>query len=306
VIDPPQGVLWTANNRVVGGAMFDQIGNAGVDSGIRAGQIRDRLLALEKSSEADLLKVQLDDEALSFLKWRQLYLSEVPSSSQDERRAEVRRIVETWNGRAGAEGAGYRIVNQFRFEVRRLILEPLRDELTRRGVFPGGPGFMPQEEGILWAIVAARPEHLLPIRFASWGELFQTAADQVVRSLQAEGRPFEQCSWGQANTTLVKHPLGDAVPLLGRWLDMPPALLSGARMDLPRITSPGFGASERFVVSPGKEESGLFHMPGGQSGHPLSPHYRDGHAEWEQGAPTPFLPGAKVSELVLEPRRGKH
>ena len=32
-------------------------------------------------------------------------------------------------------------------------------------------------------------------------------------------------------------------------------------------------------------------MPGGQSGHPLSPHYADGHAAWAKGEPTPFLPG---------------
>jgi penicillin amidase len=56
-----------------------------------------------------------------------------------------------------------------------------------------------------------------------------------------------------------------------------------------------------MVVSPGKEALGLFHMPGGQSGHPLSPHYRDGHAAWVRGEATPFLPGAAVHVLTLVP-----
>jgi penicillin amidase len=92
--------------------------------------------------------------------------------------------------------------------------------------------------------------------------------------------------------------LSRAVPALGRFLDLPADQLPGDS-NLPRFQSPGAGASERLVVSPGREASGLFHMPGGQSGHPLSPHYRDGHAAWVKGEPTAFLPGPAVHVLVL-------
>jgi penicillin amidase len=44
-------------------------------------------------------------------------------------------------------------------------------------------------------------------------------------------------------------------------------------------------------------------MPGGQSGHPLSPHYRDAHPAWVNGEPTPFLPGPAVQTLHLTPVR---
>jgi penicillin G amidase len=62
-----------------------------------------------------------------------------------------------------------------------------------------------------------------------------------------------------------------------------------------------YSASERLAVSPGHEEAGYFHMPVGQSGHPLSPYYRKGHEAWEEGRPTPFLPGPAVHRLRLEP-----
>ncbi len=42
-------------------------------------------------------------------------------------------------------------------------------------------------------------------------------------------------------------------------------------------------------------------MPGGQSGHPMSPHYRAGHEAWVKGEPTPFLPGETVHTLTLVP-----
>jgi penicillin amidase len=69
----------------------------------------------------------------------------------------------------------------------------------------------------------------------------------------------------------------------------------------PRVQTPFFGASERMVVSPGREEEGLFHMPTGQSGNPLSPYFRAGHDAWVRGDPTPFLPGTKEHTLILQP-----
>jgi penicillin G amidase len=70
---------------------------------------------------------------------------------------------------------------------------------------------------------------------------------------------------------------------------------------MPRVQSPSFGASERFVVSPGREAEGIFHMPGGQSAHPLSPFFRAGHQAWVRGEATPFLPGPAVHRLTLQP-----
>ena len=70
---------------------------------------------------------------------------------------------------------------------------------------------------------------------------------------------------------------------------------------MPRVQGVSNGASERFVVSPGHEAEGIFHMPGGQSGHPLSPFYRAGHAAWVRGEPTPFLPGKTEYAITLQP-----
>jgi penicillin amidase len=81
---------------------------------------------------------------------------------------------------------------------------------------------------------------------------------------------------------------------------MPAQALPGD-VHLPRVQGESTGASQRLAVSPGHEEDGYFHMPSGQSGHPLSPHYRSGHEAWVRGEPTPFLPGPAVTRLVLRP-----
>jgi len=158
-----------------------------------------------------------------------------------------------------------------------------------------------QFEGVAWPLLEQRPAHLLPRRFDSWDALLEDAAAQVRDELSATG-PLAARSWGERNTAHICHPLAGAIPLLGeRALCMPPDPLDGDA-DMPRVAAPSFGASERMVVSPGHEADGIIHMPGGQSGHPLSPFWGAGHDDWVHGRPTPFLPGETEHTLTLRPR----
>jgi len=138
--------------------------------------------------------------------------------------------------------------------------------------------------------------HLLSPKYKSWDEQILAAADAMLDSLGGEA--LARRTWGERNRSRIQHPLSRAVPALGRLLDMPSEPLPGDQ-NMPRVQAPDQGASERLVVSPGDEANGLFHMPGGQSGHPLSPYYRAGHSAWAHGEPTPFLPGPTVHRLTL-------
>ena len=71
--------------------------------------------------------------------------------------------------------------------------------------------------------------------------------------------------------------------------------------NMPRVQAPAFGASQRMVVAPGHEADGIVQMPGGQSGHPLSPFWGAGHAAWVRGDAAPFLPGDRQHRLLLQP-----
>jgi penicillin amidase len=98
----------------------------------------------------------------------------------------------------------------------------------------------------------------------------------------------------------IRHPLSRALPWLASFLDMPTLELPGDG-NMPRVQNGIEGASERFAVSPGHESEGYLHIPGGQSGHPLSPFYRAGFMEWARGEPLPFLPGPAQHTLTLAP-----
>ena len=302
VVDPPSGRIWTANARVVGGDMYKLLGDGGgYVIGARARQIRDRLFDVEGATEADLLAVQLDDRAVFLERWRGLLLEVLTEDfvAADPLRAELRRLLDDWDGRASTGSAAYRLVRAFRLELRHQVLGYLTAPCQA-----ADEGFrytlLGQEEGPLWRLVSARPQHLLDPRFDDWDEQLATAVDAMLERLTQNGGELASQTWGAYNQVAVRHPLSRFMPFAARWLDMPTLALPGDS-HMPRVQSPGAGASERFVVSPGREGHGIFHMPTGQSGHPLSPNYGDGHAAWAEGEPTSFLPGPAAHTLTLTP-----
>jgi penicillin amidase len=167
------------------------------------------------------------------------------------------------------------------------------------------PGFvMPklaQAEHAVWELLRERPAHLLPPGFADWDALLIACTERVGNKLAAQPAGLPARTWGERNTTRIAHPLSRALPaVVARWLDMPAQALPGDS-NMPRVQGPDFGASERFAVAPGDEAHGYFMMSGGQSGHPLSPYYGSGHADWASGTPTPFLPGPAQHVLDFVP-----
>ena len=301
VVDPAGGRIWSANARVVPAEGHDVVGDEGQDVGGRQGQIRDALLAIEAATPEDMLAVQLDDRAIFLSRWRDLLLATLTPDavSGSPRRGEARQLVEAWGGKASIDSAGYRIVREWRQTVAAAALQPLVAELEE-----ADPRFdylrdFRRFETPLWMLVTEKPAHLLSTAHESWGQLLLKAFDLTLARLADEG-PLSGRTWGEWNVSRVQHPLGAAIPLLSAWLDMPAQALPGDA-NMPRVQLPWAGASQRMVVSPGREEEGYFHMPGGQSGHPLSPHYGDGHEAWAAGRPTPFLPGEPVHVLRLLP-----
>jgi penicillin amidase len=297
LVDPPGGAAWSANARVVGGEMLALIGDGGYAHGARARQIRDVLAGMSQATPADFLKLHLDDRAIYLATWQPLLASVLAQGGQS--RAEALALVTAWSGHAAVDDAGYRLVREFERAVTDRAFSMLTTEA--RASSPGFAWRPPARfTDVAWRLADERPANLLDPRFGSWDAWLLAAADAAIGSAGEGCDALAQCTWGKANTMRIRHPLSQALPWLAAWLDMPPTELPGD-WSTPRVQSPVFGASERFAVEPGREEHGYFHMPGGQSGHPLSPFYRAGHDAWVKGEPTPFLPGPPRYVLTLHP-----
>ena len=302
LIAPASGRISTANNRLVEGAALALLGDGGYDPGARMRQIHDALAAIDRATPRDMLRVQLDDRALFLDRWRTLLLDTLSPGAVtgSGTRQELLRVVrDTWTGRADPASAAYRLVREFRLQAGELAFAPLFAAV--READPSIPAAAARGgEGALWALVSRRPTHLLSPEYASWDALLLDASDRTAaRAIEASGS-LAAHTWGRFNAVPIRHPLSRAIPWLGGWLDLAAMPLPGDS-NMPRVQVQDFGASQRMAVSPGREAGGYFHMPGGQSGHPLSPHYRDMHPAWVNGDPVPLLPGPAVHTLTLQP-----
>jgi len=300
--NPPSKRLWSANSRTVSGEQLELLGNGGFDLGARALQIRDRLFAQEQFSTDDMQAIQLDYRALLLARWHQLLHSTLESANSNAAWiGALKTALSDWNGEASADSVAYRIVRTYRYEVMKTVLNGFAAPVRRQHADFELPR-LSQAELILWQLIEQHPQHLLPPPFKNWQELLQRCAQRIAQQMQQDGGITER-NWGMQNAARIRHPLSQKLPAwIAQWLDMPPDPLPGDH-NMPRVQSPNFGASQRSIVAPGQEELGYFDMPGGQSGHPLSPYYGSGHANWVSGKPTPFLPGAAERQMKLIPRR---
>jgi penicillin amidase len=308
IVDPALGLLWTANARVASDPRQLQLigGNlaslgAEYNLGARAGQIRDDLMALTRpATHADMLRIQLDDRALFLGRWQTLLLTvlDAQALAGHPQRAEFRGLIEHWNAQASVDSVGYRLVRAYHDRAQQAAWDMLLAALRVRHDAADWPP--EQFEGPLWQLVTTQPLHLLAKEYADWPEFLRAQVDATIAELAVRCPQLAHCTWGARNTVRIRHPLSRALPRLSRLIDMPTLELPGDR-NMPRVQDDIQGASERFAVSPGRESEGYLHLPGGQSGHPLSPFYRAGFMAWARGEPLPFLPGPAEHTLTMTP-----
>jgi len=303
IVDPPDGRLWTANARVVDGSMLAALGDGNYDVGARAHEIRDRLREREQFTARDMLDIQLDARSTFLSRWRDLILRHLDPNTiaGNAARRRFRDIVEKdWTGEASPDSAAYRLTRMFRDQVmERVTVFVLADCYEADASFDYR--WIRRREGAIWKLVTERPAHLLSPRYGSWSDLLTASIDALIQeAMENSAGDLARKTWSDFNVIAFRHPLSGSLPFASRWLDMPDGKFPGD-LFTPRVHWNIAGASERMVVSPGNEREGIMHMPTGQSGHPLSPFYRNSHDAWARGEPTPFMPGPTRFTLTLEP-----
>jgi penicillin amidase len=300
VVNPPSGFIVNANQRMVDDAYPYVIGHY-FDHGYRAYRITERLTEMKNIDERDLLNLQLDTRAEFYRFYQRLALS-LLNADGAATEARLRRGLESWDGFAERESAGLAVLAEFRGLLLDRVIAPYLDKCRRLD-----PAFRFEWSTIdepLQQLLEAKPPELLPEKekYRDWNtflhDLLLSAEAAVLARHRADAS--ETLAWGTDNTAAIVHPFSLSLPWLRGLLDMPADPLPGCPKCV-RLSVPGSGASERLVVAPGREGDGILHMPGGQSGHPLSPHYRDQHPAWVDGSALPLKAGRPVHRLAFIP-----
>ena len=305
VIDPKSGRLVTANNRLIPLPKADRIGKVWADGG-RAWRIRIDLDRLARTTELDLLAIQLDETVQRFLPYRDLLIEALEDLDVDLPGSdETLDLVRAWDGRASASDTATPVVEVFRAtliaDVKALLLErfapaPLMmdaAEIEARATAASAIG-----TATVLAAIEGRDERLIPRNqvgdSTSWTGILRNAARAAVQSRLED----PETPWAERNRNLAAHPLGRMDPRIGDRFDLPSVPQSG-HWGAVRVQARRFGASARFVASPGHLGDALLTTPGGQSGDPRSSQFSDLHSAWANGAPSPLGPGASVQRRRL-------
>lgn len=296
--DPMEEYVWTANNRVLGDKWAHLMNQEGYINGIRAHQIEKTLQTTKNATPRDMLAIQMDTQGRFLERWQGLLLSTIQSAKNSSDLSELKDAVSSWDHHSSHNSPGYYWIRRFR--------EITMQHVLARFLFPcfdAWPDITHSSrdfEEPVWMLVSQQPEYLINTEFGSWNQELASYIQKMLKLDLPENGSVNDVTWSKKSLLKMQHPFSKVMPALSEYLDMPHEPMSGDFF-MPKVAGPNDGASQRMVVSPGNESSGIFHAPGGQSGHPLSVHYRDAHAAWVNGEASPFLPGDTVETLTLKP-----
>ena len=298
VIDPPSGFLVSANNRTLG-LMYPYVIGHNYAHSYRAFRISQRLKNMEHIKEQDLLKLQLDTTTEFYEFYRNLALSVLTEDthSKSPELYDVRQALEQWNGKADVNSEGLPVLVEFRKRLAYRIITPYLGVCRQQD--PSFSYRWYKMETPLRRLLTEKIPAILPNRhYKDWDALIVETLKQSVTRLKARFAvsSMSDLQWGRTNMLAISHPFSRVAPVLSRFLDMPVRAMGGCSYCV-KVIGKKYGATERMVISPGKSKDGILHMPTGQSGHPLSPHYDDQHGYWERGLPLPFNPGPSENTM---------
>lgn len=301
-INPENGRLWTANARVIGVKDLAQFGDGGYALGARQQQIKDLLMQQARFNEQDFYDIQLNNDALFLKPWHELLLNTLNRKPQQY--SHDIDALNNWGACACADSVGYTLVRMFRSGVINQLLVPINEILKEHDLSTSY--LLRSIEPAIWAIIEQDAKDWLPQNSDDFPALMLSVYDdtktRLIKQHDAKSDDLSQLNWGNVNALEVKHPFSSTLGPLSTLVDMPEVAGYGDSF-LPAVQSGSFGASQRLIVRPGNEDKAILTVPGGQSGHFMSPYYKTGFNEYAAQGNTPLLPQKIQHEINFTPSR---
>ncbi len=279
-VDPAEGLLWNTNNALVGPDYPHHIAHRWEDV-YRARRADQLLTPLTDATRADMERILGDSVSMAARRLLPL-MTTIPGD--DARAQAALALLRGWDG-----------------DMRRALVAP---SLFTAWLYHLGPALWMDELQAdaerLWGLRAESVEQIL--RSApQWCDRVDTdpvedcatilteTLNQALAGLgQAHGDDMDGWRWGQVHKAPLPHRPFDMIPGSRLLLDNAVAV-DGGTYTLNRAASHGgdgghfpslHGAGYRAIYDLADPRQSLFMIATGQSGRPMSPHYRDLTADW--------------------------
>jgi len=305
IVNPRGGRIVSGNNRVVSDAYPHPL--PGLYDPYRAARIDTRLDEAELHDVASFKDIQMDVTSHQARRLLPALLSATPESQLG---VQALARLERWDGSLTADGPEGLIFSAW---MRVLSAAVWMDELG-----PAAPWFNQPRRVFLDNVLTGEAQHWCNDTRTSQDEACAVTAGLALDAAMAEtanayGRNIDAWRWGEAHQARFAHPLAD-IPFVGAMFEVrQPVPGDGSTINVNHFSYASgaydsvHAASLRAVYDLSDlNRSRFMHAPG-QSGHPLSPHYRDLSARWAAGdsfeirddwTPDALPDGARILTLV--------
>ncbi len=274
VYNPPSGILATANSRVT---RDDDPNPLTLDwaSPYRNERIWKVLASKPQLSAADMLALQNDVYSTLDHELAQRFTYAIDHANHPNRRLrEAADLMRSWDGQVTVPSPAATIVDAARAALWPMLLQPRLGDEWKLYRWYESP-FVEEE------IVSDQSRRWLPTKYSNWNDFLAAAVDRGMTALRA---PLALSGWhyGNVHPVEVEHPLYGGIPWLRGLTGTGIHPQSGDGTTVKQV-SRTFGPSERLTVDFSNLDHSTLNLVIGQSGDPLSPHYRDQWPYWYAG-----------------------
>ena len=284
-IDPPDGMIVTANNRVVAETGKHYMSTDAMPPH-RARRIAARLSRLIKATPEDMPAIHRDLYSIPGTELRER-LRGVSATGEAEK---LRKLLMAWDGQMSADSKPAAAYAAVRAALTQLVLQQSR--LQRAAESPYlkvPPGVHPQNQIFSTIPQLLRANDRTLLKDATWEDLLTQALNEVAAKPPTE-------AWGAIHRPPLKHQLSAAFPEHAAMLDKTSAILNGdgdTVMASGYQLSNGFAATSsslsRYVFDVGAWDNCRWIVFHGASGHVGSPWYLNQNETWAKGELIPML-----------------
>jgi penicillin amidase len=275
VLDPPGGIIATANARVAGPA-YPHFMTATWMTPWRVDRIFTLLGEPGKKFQAeDFNTIQNDiTDEFGLIAAKSLLKTAETAKPKDDRTAKLIQMLASWDGQMKSASVEATFVMQTSHAMARNLFHPyMADTLP---VYPRGDVFLER-------VLRERPAMWLPAEFHSYDDFLMASADLAVAELTAaSGRTdTSKWTWGKRNALFMAHTLGQT-GFLARIFSIGPIEQPGSTGCI-KAMGPTYGPSMRMVADTSDWDHSLMEITTGESGQVSSDYYRDQFPEWFGG-----------------------
>jgi penicillin amidase len=278
LVDPPSGIIVTANNRTIGLDYPYYLGYFWAPP-YRAKRIHDLLADKPVLGVDDFERIQGDTYSIPTA----LFAKEVvalarPLANDSPDWTQILASFEDWDGMLNANSHTALLVafthSVFRQKIVRGAMGP---DLAKKFGWPG-------VDTLLDRIIQTRPKEWLPKEFDSYQALILSCFKDSLVQLKTRLGPNEaDWTWGRLVQVRFPHPL-ESAPLVGGQFVVAPFPQNGGDSSINR----GAEVSMRFIADLNNWDNSRQGIALGESGDPHSPHWKDQLPDWQAVTPAVF------------------